>query len=206
MNRVWSFLVLLMIVVSTVTSASARELIPLVASGGDTLKAVRVQSGDSWSTLSAATNISVAELARMNGLLKPRPPFIGELVFVNDPSSMGISRWNYIGGAPAQGTVLEQIQELGVPDEVKAKWRIQVQTEMPMMEEVRSDPANPLILAGLTQHDAHLGQNVAKGVTICKWFDGAAPVYSTKAEVWDPVIVQGMSPNLSHRRLLRRSS
>lgn len=201
MKRALNLLLLMVFAIAALVGpTSAREIVPLVIVGTDTLFAIQATEHDSWTSLSV-TGISIKDFILWNGILKPRPPFIGELVFVNDPSRLGIGRWNYIGGAPAKGSVLDQIEILNVADGLKAIWSMQYKKEAPIVQSIRSSPDNPLILGGVTHHDDLNNVDVATGVTVCKWFTKSTPstpIYETQAEVWEPQIYDGKFWQLMH--------
>lgn len=215
MKRALNLLLLVMFAIAgLVGPTSAREYIPLLVVSSDTLWAIRATEDDSWKLISIETGISVSDLIRWNGILKPRPPFINEQVYINDPSLMGISRWNKPGGAPARGTVKEQIELLDIPDGAKSLLRMQVEVEMePAFDDtIRSSPDNPLILMSVTQHDERRDVDIAKGITVCKWYREKTnptpeevrtkqvwePIYYLIAQVWDPVIYDGKYWTLQH--------
>ncbi|MFA5775127.1 MAG: hypothetical protein WC864_07100, partial [Ilumatobacteraceae bacterium] len=218
MMRFWNALLFVIVAIAgLVGSTSARESFPLLIVGSDTLFCVRADSLDSWKTLHASTGIPIGNFAFWNGILNPRPPFVGELVFINNPSLMGISRWNKPGGAPARGTVKEQIELLDIPDAVKSLLRMQVEVEIePAFDDtIWSSPDNPLILMSVTQHDERRDVDIAKGITVCKWYREKTnptpeevrtkqlwePIYYLIAQVWDPVIYDGKYWTLQHYKV-----
>lgn len=192
MKRTWIVFLFVLVAITGLVglTSAARERIPVVAIGADTLFSVRADSLDSWKTLSASTRIPFWELTRWNGIWTPRPPFTNEQVYINDPSLMGISRWNKPGGAPATGSVEQQIEILPIPDEVKSLMLVKVQTEIASIDTVRSSPVDPLILLCVTQHDERRDIDVAKGLTVCKWYrekPHPTPEEIRTKQLWEPI-------------------